>query len=426
VGAYKGLPVRRDVAEALIDQGLTVLRCGGPMINHPEYRWKKMIGPREQRPPHRNTWYPYSSNGWGIPDFLAFCEAAGFLAIPAFNMDETPGEMADFAEYANGPADSTWGARRAADGHPEPFGLRHIELGNEERVDDSYFAKFAPLAEAIWARDPQTIVGVGDFVYGQPIADPLKVEGAASGIRSLAAHQRILQLAQAHGREVWFEVHVGTDGPRPDATFGALFSYLDALTKLADGAKFKVVVFEFNAGNHTQKRALANALALNALERDGRVPVAVSANALQPYGQNDNGWDQGLLFLNQSQVWLHPPGWVTRMVSTNYQPRHVPVDVSDDAGLGVCAARSADGKVLVVRVVNVGDRPVPAALRLEGFAPSKPVAHVEELTAPLDARNTADDPTTVQPHVTDWQHEFAHGEVRRVFLAHGFTVVRFE
>jgi hypothetical protein len=69
-----------------------------------------------------------------------------------------------------------------------------------------------------------------------------------------------------------------------------------------------VAVFEFNAGNHAQRRALANALVINALERDGRVPVATSANALQPDGQNDNGWDQGLLFLNPARVWLQPPG----------------------------------------------------------------------------------------------------------------------
>src|SRR5262249_31002564 len=58
-GRFKGLPLRRDVVEALIDQGLTVLRYGGSMVNCPEYRWKKMIGPRDTRPPYKGTWYPY-------------------------------------------------------------------------------------------------------------------------------------------------------------------------------------------------------------------------------------------------------------------------------------------------------------------------------------------------------------------------------
>ena len=65
---------------------------------------------------------------------------------------------------------------------------------------------------------------------------------------------------------------------------------------------------------------MANALAINAIQRDGRLPIASSANCLQPDGQNDNGWDQGLLFLNPSHVWLQPPGYVTQMVSRNYQP----------------------------------------------------------------------------------------------------------
>ncbi len=57
-------------------------------------------------------------NGWGIPDFMNFCEAAGFEYVPDFNMDETPQDMADFIEYAKGPADTVWGRSRAADGHP--------------------------------------------------------------------------------------------------------------------------------------------------------------------------------------------------------------------------------------------------------------------------------------------------------------------
>ena len=65
-GRFKGLPVRRDVAQALVDQGITVLRYGGSMINHPEYRWKNMVGPRDRRPPYRGTWYPHASNGWGF------------------------------------------------------------------------------------------------------------------------------------------------------------------------------------------------------------------------------------------------------------------------------------------------------------------------------------------------------------------------
>src|SRR5205807_8852028 len=103
--------------------------------------------------------------------------------------------------------------------------------------------------------------------------DPFHFGGTSSGITTLAVHQQILQLAKQHDREVWFDVHVWTDGPRPDATLAGAFSLADALEKLADGAKFKVAVFELNANNHSMKRALANALAIQAIERDGRIAV---------------------------------------------------------------------------------------------------------------------------------------------------------
>jgi len=427
-GRFKGLPVRRDVAEALIDEGITVLRYGGSMINDPEYRWKNMIGPRDRRRPYHGTWYPYSSNGWGILDFINFCRAAGFLAIPAFNMGESPRDMADFIEYVNGPGDSEWGRPRVADGHPEPYRLKYLELGNEERVDEDYWRKFKPLAEAIWAKDPEIIIVVGDFIYGKPIENPFDFTGAASGITSLATQQKILELARQHGREVWFEVHIGTDGPGASQELLALPTYVEALDKISGGARHKVAVFEFNAGNHQHRRALANALAIHAIERiSERLPVACSANCLQCDGQNDNGWDQGLLFLNPSRVWLQPPGYVTRTISRNYLPLLVKTEVQGAGGkLDVSAKCSEDARTLVLQVVNLSDASVPARIQLEGFVPSIPTATIEELSGPLDAVNTAENPSRIVPRRTEWRHQFASDNVRHSFPPHSFTILRFE
>lgn len=71
-GMYKGLPVRKDVAEALIGQGITAMRYGGSMVNTSTYRWKPMIGPRDRRQPYDGHWYDYSTHGWAIFDFLNF------------------------------------------------------------------------------------------------------------------------------------------------------------------------------------------------------------------------------------------------------------------------------------------------------------------------------------------------------------------
>jgi hypothetical protein len=427
-GRFKGLPVRRDVAEGLIGQGITVLRYGGSMVNKGGYKWKNMIGPRDRRPPYAGTWYRYSTDGWGIPDFMDFCEAADFEYIPAFNMDETPQDMADFIEYAKGPADSAWGRRRVADGHPPPYRLRYIELGNEERVDEKYADKFEALAKAIWAKDKNIIPVAGDFAYDKQIEDAFHFAGAASGITTLAAHQRMLQLAKANNGEIWFDVHVGTELPLPTNTsLAGMFSFADALDKIADGARHKVVVFEFNAGNHAQKRALANAQAILAIERDGRIPIATSANGLQPDGQNDNDWNQGLLFLNSSGVWLQPPGYVTQTLSRNYQPQLVKCEVARaEGGLDAIATRSEDGKTLVLQVVNAMGKEVAAQIYLAGFVAGKPVAEAIELSGGFEAVNTAAESEKIVPKQSQWQHGIKDGKTTRVFPAYSFTVLRFE
>lgn len=426
-GRFHGLPVRRDVAEALQAQGLTVLRYGGSMINHPAYRWKNMIGPRDLRPPTEGTWYPYSTNGWGIPDFLNFCEAAGFLAIPAFNMGETPQDMLDFLEYANGPVDSPWGRKRAADGHPKPYRLRYIELGNEEAVNEAYWQKFRPIAEALWARDRDLTLVVGDFAYNQVIEDPFHFEGGAA-VNSLATHKQLLEFAKQHGRELWFDIHVWTEQPPAPNGLRVEQSYIEQLQKLVPDAKFQVAIFEFNANNHALKRALSNATAMNAVQRLARhIPVACSANCLQPDGQNDNGWDQGLLFLNPSSTWLQPPGDVIRMVARHDQPRLVASELKDPAAtLDVTATRSDDGKVLVLKVVNTGDTARPTRLQFEGFTPSRPTVRVETLAGDLEAVNTAEQPDRIRPVESEWHHGLTQGAATYAFPPHSFTILRLE
>jgi hypothetical protein len=424
---FKGLPVRKDVALALIDQGITVLRYGGSMVNHPEYRWKKMIGPRDRRPPSAGWWYAYSSNGWGIFDFLQFCEAAGFVGIPAVHMGETPQDLADFIEYANGPADSPWGRKRIADGRREPYGLKHLELGNEESVNDAYWEKFKAAAEAIWAKDPAIILIVGDFAYHRVIENPDRFDGGVA-VNSLAAHRKILELARGRGREVWFDIHIDTDHPPLPNGLKPERSYIEQLGKLAAGARFKVVIFEYNAGNHAQRRALSNALATLEVERIGDVvPIACSANCLQPDGQNDNGWDQGLLFLNPSRVWLQPPGYVTQMMRRHYQPLLVESEVRGPAEkLSVNAKRSEDGKTLVVQAVNWDAAPRPVRIEVEGFSPGRPAAQVEQLAGPPDAVNTADAPERITPKQFEWRHGLKEGAGRLTLPPHSFTILRLE
>jgi hypothetical protein len=426
----KRLPVRYDVMSAMMNQGITVVRYGGSMINDPAYRWKNMIGPRAKRPPTHGTWYPYSSNGWGIPDFCAFCDAAGFLGIPAFNMGEMPQDMADFLEYAHGGPETKWGAQRMADiqnfrlgQFAAPLKVRIIELGNEEQVNDAYWQKFEPIARAIWSRDPKMILTVGDFDYGQVITDPFHVTGGH--VDSLAVHQKILALAKEYGAEVWFDVHIGTQEVPPPNAIDPLLSYIRALQGLSNGAKFHVVTYELNADRHDLTRALANARMIGLIERVGAEPVVTSANALQVDGQNDNGWNQGLLFMTPDKVWLQPPGYVTQMISRNRLANVVQAD-SSDPNLDVTATASVDGGKLVLQIVNAGPSPVNMTLRLANAKAVPTAAHVLTLTGPLDGVNTAAAPDAITPKETEWTPHFQEGTATCMVPAHSFTVMRFK
>lgn len=114
------------------------------------------------------------------------------------------------------------------------------------------------------------------------------------------------------------------------------------------------------------------------------------------------------------------------MVSQHHQPWHVPADVTGPAELDVSAKRSEDRKTLVRQVVNPGASPVTARLNLNGFTPARRTAGIQELAAPLAARNTADQPRRVTPTITSWPHGLQHGTAHRTFPPHSFTVLKFD
>ncbi|WP_170155729.1 RICIN domain-containing protein [Umezawaea tangerina] len=400
-GRFQGQHVRKDVADAMVRQGLKAIRFGGCANSGcgdvSEYRWKAMIGDPVRRPVTKGFWYPYESNGWGVFEFLRLGEAMGIEAVPSLNIDETPQDVADLLQYLYGPAGSIWGARRVADGHPAPYAVRRLQLGNENAVDEAYWRKFKALADVVWSYDPTIRLVVGDFSYSDVITDPFHFTGGGK-VDTLAAHQKILDLSKAYGAVVDFDIHLWTqqtDGV--ESQIRALDSYVDQLGRISPGADYHVVVFELNADRHDLARALANAYAINALQRRPKVDVVSSANALQVDGQNDNGWNQGLVFLNQNQVWGQPPYYVHRMKAASWQPGVARTDVTGGDGLfNVTALVSADGNGLSVDVVNATAEPLTYTLRLDGFRAD--TAAVSTLDGRPNAVNTAGNPENVVPH----------------------------
>lgn len=413
---FKGLPFRADIGNALVSQGLRFLRYGGTMVNAPEYRWKKMIGDPDRRPPYRGHWYPYSTNGFGIEEFLKFCEAAGFEPAFAINVEESAQDAADLVEYLNGSVTTPWGRRRAQNGHPQPYNVRYIELGNEEVIGadnaadyEHYIERFNALHEAMHAKDPR--IQFINAAWWRPDSPNM---------------ERVFKAL--NGKAAYWDLHPWTDDARAGRAVDEMLTQVRSLFHRWDAnSTMKVAILEENGGLHNMQRALGHATTLNAVRRHGDfVLTSCPANALQPLAQNDNGWDQGQIFFTPSQVWGMPPYYVQQMASRHHLPLRVSSTCEGTTDLDITATRSENGKTLVLHVVNVGAAPVRAQLLLQGFAPAKPKAQVEQLAAPLGAVNTPENPARVRPQRSEWNHQAQDGAASYTFVAHSITILRFE
>lgn len=210
--------MRRDLVERLAAIEPGVFRFpGGCIVEGTDldtrYQWKNTVGAPENRPLNENRWeytfdhhfFPdyYQSGGLGFYEYFLLSEMIGAAPLPVVNvglscqyqndkesahvpveaLDPYIQDALDLIEFANGPADSKWGSLRAEMGHPEPFGLRYIGVGNEQWGEE-YVKRLAPFVKAIRARYPGIkIIGSsgpdseGDkFEYLWPEMKKLKVD----------------------------------------------------------------------------------------------------------------------------------------------------------------------------------------------------------------------------------------------------------
>ena len=385
---FKGLPYRNDIGEAMVEQGLTFLRYGGTMINAAEYRFKKMIGDVDKRPPYKGYWYKYSTNGFGIEDFLKFCEAAGFTPSFAMNIFETPEDAADMIEYLNGSTKTKWGKIRAKNGHPKPYGVKYIDIGNEEvmysgdnpAVYDEYIERFNLLHDAIKSKDPSVKLVI--TAWWRP--DSPNSERLFKALDGKADYWDYHPLADA--------LTTGEEVEKQLRRMKELFLEWNPNTTM------KCAIFEENGWTHNMQRALGHVTLQNAVRRMGDfVLTSCAANALQPYKQNDNGWDQGQIFFTPSQVWGMPPYYAQQMASQNHQPLLVNSSVDGASSqLDVTATRSEDGKKLVLHIANIGAKAVDTEFDITGFDKVGD-AYTLTLSAPLKEANSPESPTKIVP-----------------------------
>jgi len=167
---------RTDIMEKLAAMRPTFLRFpggnyveGSNMASH--FDWKKTIGPMVDRPTHPSPWSYHSTDGMGLLEFLEWCEDlrmqpvmavfAGYtldgrVVKPGPDLEPYVQEALEEIEYATGGPDSKWGALRVRDGHPAPFTVPYVEVGNEDNFDraKTYDGRFAQFYKAIKAKYP--------------------------------------------------------------------------------------------------------------------------------------------------------------------------------------------------------------------------------------------------------------------------------
>ncbi len=214
---YKGHGLRKDLVEALADLHPKFMRFPGGCVVHGggdgmwnTYRWKQTIGPKEQRKSLKNTWGYHQSMGLGYYEYFQLCEDLGMDALPILpcgvscqgtnggwgmrgqaqdavpmsEMDEWVSEALDLIEWANGdPATSKWARLRAEQGHPAPFGLKYLGLGNEERISPEFIERFKYIYERVTKAHPEIVIvgtagpgshpGNGDFEAGWKLAEEI-------------------------------------------------------------------------------------------------------------------------------------------------------------------------------------------------------------------------------------------------------------
>jgi alpha-L-arabinofuranosidase len=216
---YKGHGLRKDLAQALADLHPKFLRFPGGCVVHGggdgfwnTYRWKTTIGPREQRRQLKNTWGYHQSMGLGYYEYFQFCEDLNMEPLPILpcgvscqganggwnmwptqaqdvvpmsEMDEWVQDALDLIEWANGNENTKWGRIRAQQGHPAPFNLKYLGIGNEEKISPEFAERFKYMYNKVREAHPEIVIvgtaGPGshpenpDYENGWKLADELQM-----------------------------------------------------------------------------------------------------------------------------------------------------------------------------------------------------------------------------------------------------------
>lgn len=408
-GRKNGL--RADLAQTIADMKPRFVRFPGGCVAHGDglhniYRWENTIGPLESRKPQRNLWGYQQSMGLGYFEYFQFCEDLGAEPVPVVaagvpcqnsahhgcaiggqqggipleEMDEYIQSILNLIEYANGDPTSTWGRKRAEAGHPKPFNLKYIGVGNEDLITDIFAERFEMIYRTIQKKHPEiTVIGtVGpfcegtDYVEGWKLADRLRVP-----------------MVDEHYYQ----------------TPGWFLNNQDYYDKY-DRSKAKVYLGEYAAhipGRHNNiETALCEALHLIQVERNGDV-VAMTSYAPLLAKEGHTQWNPDLIYFNNTEVTPTTGYFVQQLFGQNAGDEYVPHSFScstdhKEVKKRVSASFVIDtaGNELIIKLVNLLPVTAQSAIDLSGMISTDRLSTLTVLTGKPEDKTAKPTESSIQ------------------------------
>ncbi len=405
---FKGHGLRQDLAQALAELQPKFMRFPGGCVVHGggdgfwnTYRWKTTIGPKEQRRQLKNTWGYHQSMGLGYYEYFQFCEDLGMAPLPILpcgvscqgtnggwgmkgqaqdvapmsEMDEWAQDALDLIEWANGdPATSKWAKMRADAGHPAPFGLKYLGLGNEEKITPEFCERFKYIYNKVREAHPEIVI-VGTAGPGSHPGNPDLDNGWK------LAEEIGLPIIDEHyyeNRDYFLTSRQYDQYPRTRKT--------------------KVYLGEYAAKDKKLIDALAEGLYLLHVERNGDVVCMTSYAPL--FAKKDaTNWNPDLIYFDNERPFLTCSYYVQQMFGQSAGQYYYGDCVKfegDKAKLvqpvekclyGQSVVLNTQTRRLYVKLCNASAEPKTAKLNLSRFKTMKPEATITTLSGQPDEEN---------------------------------------
>ncbi|HEY3761634.1 MAG TPA: alpha-L-arabinofuranosidase C-terminal domain-containing protein [Verrucomicrobiae bacterium] len=435
--------LRADMVKILADMKPGFLRFPGGCIVEGSvlerrYQWKNTIGPVEKRKPLVNRWnYEFihrpapdyfQSFGLGFFEYFQLCEDIGAEPMPIINcgmacqfnsgelcpmeeLDTYIQDALDLIEFANGHANSVWGAKRVAMGHAKPFNMKLLGIGNEQ-WGPQYIERYSRFAKALKEKHPeiQLISAAG------PLPADERFNFIWAKLRELGNADIVDEHCYANPAWFFTNTHRYDDYDRkgPKVFMGEYAAQSVAMVSVKN--------------RNTLECALSEAAYLTGLERNADVVRMASYAPL--FGHTEAWqWTPNLIWVDNLRIYGTPNYYVQQLFSRNrgdvILPTHLEGTRKSSSGienLYASAVRDDRAKEIILKVINPTAKPISAAINLPGV--SRITGGSETVLAGLDLQdvNSLDEPTRVAPK-TRVLKAFRSGSTH-AFPGYSMTVLR--